>query len=107
MPTSKEYMDFILSQCPEGATCRAMMGEYVVYFQGKVVGGVYDERLLVKPVPGAVEMTKNPRMEIPYPGAKELLAVDEVDDKDFLAALFPVLYDQLPAPKPKKPKKKE
>ncbi len=105
MSTSKEYMDFILEQSPEGTRCRAMMGEYVLYFNDKVIGGVYDERLLVKPVEAAVAMTKSPRFEIPYEGAKEMLAVDDVDDREFLAALFPVLYDALPAPKPKKPKK--
>lgn len=104
MPTSKEYMNFILEQCPEGVSCRAMMGEYVLYYRDKVAGGVYDERLLVKPVEAAVSMTPNPRFEIPYPGAKELLAVDNVDDRDFLAALFPAMYDQLPSPKPKKKK---
>lgn len=104
MPTSKEYMDFIVEQCPEGVSYRAMMGEYVLYYRDKVAGGVYDERLLVKPVEAAVSMTPHPRFEIPYPGAKELLAVDNVDDRDFLAALFPAMYDQLPAPKPKKKK---
>ncbi len=105
MPTSKEFMDFILEQCPEGVSCRAMMGEYVLYYRDRVAGGVYDERLLVKPVEAAVSMTPDPRFELPYPGAKALLAVDSVDGRDFLAAHLPAIYGQLPAPKPKKPKK--
>lgn len=79
-----------------------MMGEYIIYFHGKIVGGIYDDRLLVKPVKSAVNFMPNVVYEIPYEGAKEMLLVGEVDDKNFLTGLFNTMYDELPAPKKKK-----
>ena len=98
MASSKEYVDFVLEQC-KGLTARAMMGEYVLYYGGKVVGGVYDNRLLVKPTPSAKKRIPNAPMELPYEGAKEMLLVENMEDKVFLQSLFAVIADELPAPK--------
>lgn len=98
MASSKEYVDFILEQC-DGLTARAMMGEYVLYYGGKVIGGVYDNRLLVKPTPSAKKQMPNAPMELPYEGAKGMLLVENMEDKDFLQSLFAVIAEELPAPK--------
>ncbi len=79
-----------------------MMGEFVIYYREKIVGGIYDDRLLVKPVKSAVAFMPNATFELPYEGAKEMLLVDDVDNKEFLSRLFNVMYDELPAPKKKK-----
>ena len=106
MASSKEYLDFILEQLSEleEIAYRAMMGEYIIYYHGKIVGGIYDDRLLVKPVKSAIEYMSNAEYELPYDGAKEMLLVDDVDNKDFLTGLFNSMYDELPAPKPQKKK---
>ena len=106
MASSKDYLQFILEQLSEldELTWRAMMGEFILYYRGKIVGGIYDNRLLVKPVPSAVEYMKNPTYELPYEGAKEMLLVDNADDRAYLAGLFRAMYDELPAPKAKKKK---
>ena len=85
MASSKAYLDFILEQLSglEEATYRAMMGEYILYYRGKIVGGIYDDRLLVKPVKSAVSYMPDARYELPYDGAKEMLLVEEVDDREF------------------------
>ena len=101
MASSKEYVDFILEQC-EGLSARAMMGEYVLYYGGKVVGGVYDNRLLVKPTSSAKEKMPNAPMELPYEGAKEMLLVENMEDKAFLQSLFAVIAEELSTPKKKK-----
>lgn len=98
MASSKEYVDFILEQC-DGLSARAMMGEYVLYYGGKVIGGVYDNRLLVKPTPSAKKMMPDVSMELPYEGAKEMLLVENMEDKAFLQSLFAVIAQELPAPK--------
>ncbi len=104
MASSKEYLDFILEQLSDldDVTYRAMMGEYIIYYHGKIVGGIYDDRLLVKPTKAAVEMMTNADMELPYEGAKEMLLVDDVDNKAFLRELLEAMYEELPAPKKKK-----
>lgn len=104
MASSKEYLNFVMGQLSEleEITYRKMMGEYIIYFHGKIVGGIYDDRLLVKPVKSAVNFMPNVVYEIPYEGAKEMLLVGEVDDKNFLTGLFNAMYDELPAPKKKK-----
>lgn len=104
MASSKEYLDFILEQLSEldDVTYRAMMGEYIIYYRGKIVGGIYDDRLLVKPTKSAVAMMPNADMELPYDGAKEMLLVDDVDNKEFLRKLLEAMYEELPAPKKKK-----
>ncbi|WP_455141225.1 TfoX/Sxy family protein [Stomatobaculum longum] len=104
MASSKEYLDFILEQLSEldDISYRAMMGEYIIYHRGKIVGGIYDDRLLVKPTKSAVAMMPNADMELPYEGAKEMLLVDDVDNKEFLCGLLEAMYDELPSPKNKK-----
>ncbi len=106
MASSKEYLEFILGQLSEleEITYRAMMGEFIIYFRGKMVGGIYDDRLLVKPVKSAISYVSTVTYELPYEGAKEMLLVDEVDSKEFLTGLFRAMYDELPAPKSKKKK---
>lgn len=104
MASSKDYLQFILEQLSdlEEITYRAMMGEYILYYRGKIVGGIYDDRLLVKPIKSAVSYMPEAAYELPYEGAKEMLFVDNVDDKEFLAGLFRAMYDELPASKKKK-----
>ena len=98
MASSKEYLDFILEQC-DSLSARAMMGEFVLYYGGKVIGGVYDNRLLVKPTSSAKEKMPNAPMELPYEGAKEMLLVENMEDKAFLQGLFAVIAEELPTPK--------
>ena len=104
MASSKEYLEFILEQVSEleEVTYRAMMGEYIIYYRGKIVGGIYDDRLLVKPVKSAIALMPDAAYELPYEGAKEMLLVDDVDNKDFITQLFNAMYDELPNPKKKK-----
>ena len=104
MASSKEYLDFILEQLSEldDVSCRAMMGEYIIYYRGKVVGGIYDDRFLVKPTKSAAAMMPNAAMELPYDGAKEMLLVDDVDNKEFLKKLLGAIYGELPAARKKK-----
>ena len=104
MASSKEYLDFVLEQLSdlEEITYRAMMGEYILYYRGKVVGGIYDDRLLVKPVKAAVSRMPAASYELPYEGAKEMLLVDNVDSRSFLTELLEAMYAELPAPKKKK-----
>ena len=104
MASSKEYLDFILEQLSglEGITFKPMMGEYILYLRGKIFGGIYDDRFLVKPTKSAMDMMPDADREVPYEGAKEMLLVDNVDNREFLAELLTAMYDELPAPKPKK-----
>jgi TfoX/Sxy family transcriptional regulator of competence genes len=106
MASSKEYLDFILGQLSglEDITYRAMMGEYILYYKGKIVGGIYDNRLLVKPVKAAIAYIPNASYELPYDGAKEMLLVDEVDNREYLTSLFETMYAELPTTRPKKKK---
>lgn len=103
MASTKDYMDFILEQLSdtEDVSFRPMMGEYILYCRGKVVGGVYDDRLLVKPTKSALAMMPEASRELPYPGAKEMLLVDRVEDRAFLKALLEAMAEELPAPKSK------
>ena len=104
MASSKEYLAFILGQLTEleEITYRAMMGEFIIYYRGRIVGGIYDNRLLVKPVKAAIRYMPTAPYEVPYEGAKEMLLVEEVDNKEFLTGLFRAMYEELPTPKPKK-----
>ena len=104
MASSKSYLGFVLEQLSdlEEITYRAMMGEYIIYYRGKIVGGIYDDRLLVKPVKAAFSYIPQAVYELPYEGAKEMLLVNDVDNKDFLTRLFNAMYNDLPAPKKKK-----
>ncbi len=101
MASSKECLDFVLEQC-NGLSARAMMGEYVLYYGGKVVGGIYDNRLLVKPTPSAVALMPDAPRELPYEGAKEMILVEDVEDRGLLNKLFEVMYEELPETKKKK-----
>ncbi len=98
MASSKEYVDFILEQC-DGLSARAMMGEYVLYHGGKVIGGVYDNRLLVKPTLSAKRLMPNAPMELPYEGAKKMFLVENMEDKAFLQSLLAAIAEELPTPK--------
>ena len=104
MASSKEYLGFVLEQLSllDDITYKAMMGEYIIYYKGKVAGGIYDDRFLVKPVKSAVAMMPEADLELPYEGAKEMLLADDIDNKEFLRELFDAMYDELPAPKKKK-----
>ena len=104
MASTKEYLDFILEQLSglDEISYKAMMGEYIIYFRGKIVGGIYDDRFLVKNVKTAREMMPDADIELPYEGAKEMLLVDDVDNKEFLRELLEAMYDELPVPKKKK-----
>ena len=105
MASSREYLDFILEQLSEvdGITYKRMMGEYILYRNGRIIGGIYDDRFLVKPTASAKAMMPDAGLELPYEGAKEMLLVDNVDSRDFLARLITAMYDELPVPKRKKP----
>ena len=106
MASSKEYLQFILQQLSdlEEISYREMMGEFILYYRGKIVGGIYDDRFLVKPIKSALSYMPAASYELPYEGAKEMLLVDEIDNKEFLTGLFNAMYDELQAPKPKKKK---
>ena len=106
MASSQDYLQFVLEQLSEldEISYRAMMGEFILYYRKKIVGGIYDDRLLVKPLKSAIEYIKNPTYELPYDGAKEMLLVEDVDDKKYLVGLLNAMYDELPAPKAKKKK---
>ena len=104
MASSKEYLEYVLEQLSSlyDITYRAMMDEYIIYYQGKIVGGIYDDRFLVKPTKSALDLMPDASRELPYEGAKEMLLVEDVDDRDFLNDLLNAMADELPAPKKKK-----
>ena len=106
MASSKEYLDFIIEQLSEldDVSYRAMMGEYIIYYRGKVVGGIYDDRFLVKPTDSAMAMMPTASMKLPYEGAKEMLLIDNVENKDFLQGLVTAMFDELPALKTRRKK---
>ena len=101
MASHREYLDFILEQLSglENVTYRAMMGEFIIYYRGKIIGGIYDDRFLVKPVKSAIARMPDADREIPYEGAKEMLLVDNVDNREFLTDLLEAMEAELPAPK--------
>ena len=101
MASSKEYRDFIIEQLSGvgDVSCRAMMGEYIIYYCDKVIGGIYDDRFLVKSTPSAIAMMPNAERECPYEGAKEMILVDNVESREFLHKLLVAIYDELPASK--------
>ena len=106
MASSKEYLHFILEQLSDldDISYRSMMGEYILYYHGKIVGGIYDNRLLVKKTKAALELMPAAICNLPYQGAKEMLLVDEVDNKEFLTKLFEAMYKELPLPKSRRRK---
>ena len=103
MASSKDYLEFVLEQLSllDEVTYRAMMGEYILYYRGKVIGGIYDDRFLVKQTKSSLKMMPDACLELPYEGAKEMIMVDEIDDREFLRDLFEAMYPELPAPKKK------
>ena len=104
MASSKDYLDYVLELCKEvnGITYKKMMGEYILYYRGKVIGGIYDDRFLVKPTKTTAAMMPNAVRELPYDGAKEMLLVDNVENREFLRELIVSMYDDLPSPMPRK-----
>ena len=101
MASSKEYLEFVLEQLSQldEITYKAMMGEYILYYRGKIVGGIYDDRFLVKNIKAAADLMPKAPLELPYEGAKEMLLVEEIENKEFLRDLLEAMYDQLPSPK--------
>ena len=106
MASSKEYLNFIMEQLSglENVTYKAMMGEYILYYRDKIIGGIYDDRFLVKPVPSAIALMPNAEYAVPYEGAKQMLVVSGIEDRTFLTRLCDAMYEELPAPKAKKVK---
>ena len=104
MASSKECLAFILDQPSEleEMSYRPMMGEYILYYRGKIIGGIYDNRLLLKPVKVVLDQLGQTRLERPYEGAKEMILLEDLEDKSFLARLIKDMYEVLPAPKVKK-----
>lgn len=96
MASSKMYLDFVLEQLSalDGISCRAMMGEYILYYNGKVIGGIYDNRFLVKPTVSAIRMMPDAPRALPYEGAKEMLLA-EIDNRNLLNALLPAIANDL------------
>lgn len=104
MPSDKEYLEYILEQLSgiSNVSYRAMMGEYIIYYCGKVIGGIYDNRFLVKPTDSAKALMPDAELELPYQGAKAMLLVDDPDNREFLVKLLEAMYDELPEPKKRK-----
>lgn len=104
MASSKDYLDFILEQLSdlEDVSCRAMMGEYIIYYREKIIGGIYDDRFLVKPTKTAMQLMPNAPHELPYEGAKEMLLAENVDDREFLTRLVKAIWEDLPVVRKKK-----
>ena len=101
--STKEYLDFVMEQLSglDELSSRAMMGEYILYYRGRIFGGIYDDRLLVKPVSMALRLMPDAEMEPPYNGAKEMILVDNVDDRQFLCELVESMWEELPEKKKK------
>ena len=104
MASSKDYLAYILDQLSllDGITHRAMMGEFILYKGGKIFGGIYDDRFLVKPTKSAMEKMPKAPHELPYEGAKEMLLVEDVDNREFLRELVTAMCAELPEPKSRK-----
>ena len=104
MASSKEYLEYVLEQLSDldNISCRAMMGAYIIYYGGKIIDGIYDDRFLVKPTESSLSMMPDADRERPYEGAKEMLLAEDIEDREFLRRLFEAMYDELPAPKKKK-----
>ncbi|MBO6114209.1 MAG: TfoX/Sxy family protein [Lachnospiraceae bacterium] len=103
MASSRQYLDYVLEQLStlEEISYKAMMGEFIIYYNGKVVGGIYDDRFLVKQTKSSKKLMPDAPLELPYEGAREMFLVEDVDNKEFLNRLFNEMYDELPVPKKK------
>lgn len=101
MASSKDYLEYVLDQLSslDNISYRAMMGEYIIYYQGKIVGGIYDDRFLVKPTKSALDLMPDASRDLPYDGAKEMLLVENIDNRVFMNELLNAMVDELPAPK--------
>ena len=97
MPSTQDYCDFVLDQLSllPDITSRKMMGEYILYYKGKVFGGIYDNRFLVKPVEAAKKMMPAAPLEVPYPGGKKMLLVEDIDNREFLKKLVESMVSDL------------
>ena len=111
MPSSEKFRNHVLEQFNgkllEGGFCvttRKMMGEYILFADGKIFGGIYDDRLLVKPVPAAVAMLPGAKKQLPYEGAKPMLRVtnEQIENNGLLVRMLDAMLPELPAPKKKK-----
>lgn len=104
MASSEGYLEYVMEQLSDldDISYRAMMGEYIIYYRGKIVGGIYDDRFLVKPVKSAIALMPDAERELPYEGAKEMLLVGDMEDREFLKELFEAMYEELPAPRKKR-----
>lgn len=104
MGSNKEYLEYVLEQLSDldDITYRAMMGEYIIYYRGKIIGGIYDDRFLVKPVKSAMAMIPDAKMELPYVGAKEMMLIEDIENREFLKELIESMHDELPAPRKRK-----
>ena len=106
MTSTKGFLDFILEQLSrlQDIEYRPMMGEYLLYYREKLFGGIYDDRLLLKPVPSVRKSIPEARMEVPYEGAKEMILAEDVDNREFLCQLIEEMWEELPSPKRKRTK---
>jgi len=104
MASDRSFAEYIVDQLSgsDGIAYRYMMGEYILYFRGRIFGGIYNDRLLVKPVPAALRLLPDAPRELPYHGGREMLLVENVDDREFLSRLVTAMYDELPEPKKKR-----
>ncbi|MCR5694043.1 MAG: TfoX/Sxy family protein [Clostridia bacterium] len=101
MASTKDYLEFVLDKLSAlpGITYRPMMGEFIIYYKGKIVGGIYDDRFLVKPTKSALKLMPDAPRELPYEGAKEMLLVEDIDNGEFVCGLIEAMYEELPAKK--------
>lgn len=109
MASSFEYLEYIIDQLSdlEDINYRYMMGEYIIYYRGRVAGGIYDDRFLIKPVKSALDFIGNAEFETPYPGGRDMIIVDNVDNKEYLKDLFNAMFDELKEPMKKKARVKK
>ena len=103
MSSTNQYLEFVLDLLGEldDVAHRKMMGGYVLYYRGKVIGGIYDDRFLLKVTPASERLLPDAPRAIPYEGAKEMLLV-EIEDRDALCDVVSAMWEELPAPKKKK-----
>lgn len=104
MASSRAFLDFILEQLSglDDIAYKSMMGEYILYYRGRIAGGIYDDRFLVRNVKAARKMMPDADLALPYEGAREMIAVDNVENREFLSELFEAMYEELPVPKKRK-----
>lgn len=104
MASSKQFLEFVLDQLTDlnGVSYKTMMGEFIICYQGKIVGGIYDDRLLIKQTESSKRLLPDASLEVPYEGAKEMLSVEDFDDRDLLKELFNAMIDELPEPRIKR-----